>query len=297
MDESQIYETLGLKLPEAETTAGEAQGSAEEAQEVEGGAAEGTPEAQTKEQEVAAPAETEKKEQTKEERARHAQERRRAETAEAVRLAREEERRKADAELIQTLRDAGLMEGEDGKDVKTREDVERYLQTRRRRELDEKLENGTATAADIERLLERKAAAERRHAREEQERQRFLTSIEGEMEEVRKLRPDVKTIADFGKLDKAKEFYDLVMQGESYLGAIQKLYGEPQQQRQQEMQRQQIVNDINGMSHLKGAGKAQGTAEVSLSPEELAAYRLLNPKASDKDIRDHYQRYRKKTDR
>lgn len=296
MDESQIYETLGLKVPEADASAEEAQGSAEEAQEVEGGAAEGTPEAQTKEQEVADPAEPEKKEQTKEERARHAQERRRAETAEAVRIAREEERRKADAELIQTLRDAGLMEGTDGESVKTREDVERYLQTRQRRELDEKLENGTATAADFERLLDQKAAAERRRAQEEQERQNFLTSIEGEMEEVRKLRPDVKTIADFGKLDKAREFYDLVMQGESYLGAIKKLYGEPQQ-RQQEMQRQQIVNEINGMSHLKGAGKTQGTAEVSLSPEELAAYRLLNPRASDKDIRDHYQKYRKKTDR
>lgn len=318
MNENEIYEVLGLKTPEslspqspeaaapldAQGEPSEGQGeqnpltTEDPAEQDEGGAAEGTP-GQPKEQEAAEPAGTEKREQTREERARHAAERRKAETEEAVRLAREEERRKAEEELIRTLKEAGLdRDPETGKELKTREDIERAIRQRNRQELDRKIENGTMTAADIEQLLERQQARENRRVREEQERQQFLQSIEGEMAEVRKLRPDVKTIADFGKLDKAQEFYDLVMQGESYIGAIKKLYGEAQEQQRQQMQRQQIVNDLNGLNHLQGAGKTSGVdTEPALSPEEMDAYRMLNPKASDRDIREHWKRYRKKTGR
>lgn len=289
MNENEIYDVLGLEAPEEnQETAADT-----ETEQTGGGADEGTPE-QPKEQGLAAPA-AEKKEQTREERARHAAERRKAETEEAVRLAREEERAKAERELIETLKEAGLAKG---KELKTRADVEEYLRERARSALDDKLENGTATAADFEALLDRRQAAESRRIREEQERQRFLASIEGEMEEVRKIRPDIQTIADFGKLDKAKDFYDLVMRGESYLGAIKKLYGEAQEQQRQQMQRQQIMNDMSGMNHLQGAGKSSGVSvEPALSPEELAAYRMLNPKASESDIRAHWNGYRKKTGR
>lgn len=307
MNENEIYDVLGLKAPEQPSAAenqepaalAEDQPTAESAaaengaEQTGGGADEGTPE-RPKEQEPAEPA-AEKKEQTREERARHAAERRKAETEEAVRLAREEERARAERELIETLKEAGLAEG---RELKTRADVEQYLRERAKAALDEKLENGTAKAEDFEKLMQQRQAAETRRLREEQERQQFLQSIEGEMAEVRKIRPDIKTIADFGKLDKAKDFYDLVMQGESYLGAVKKLYGEAQEQQRQQMQRQQIVNELNGLSHLQGAGKSSGVStEPALSPEELAAYRTLNPKASESDIRAHWNGYRKKTGR
>ena len=119
------------------------------------------------------------------------------------------------------------------------------------------------------------------------------TIVRRQLEEIGKLDPSIKTMEDLLKAPNAKQFYEAVKRGNSFVDAFRLANFDRLTNAAAEAARQQAATNARGKAHLRAVGNSRGSGAASVPGGELAMYRLLNPGATEAQIQAHYNKYKK----
>lgn len=320
--EQQVYEAFGV-TPQ-EVTGGQAQEPAEPAQEPITQPAEGAPAEQTHPETQDPPAEqpegdgdqtsplreggehedgAQTQPLTEQQRRENAARRRHEETQAAIDAAVEEalrsERERADSEMAAFFAAANLKNTITGEPITDMEQFKAWKEAFDNAQLQKNLKAGKLTPEDLQkvvsqtpaiqqaqRLLEERDAAQRKADMDAAQRR-----VETEITEIGKLDPGIKTVQDLLKMPKAKEFYDYVKKGNSFLDAYYLSHREEIAARQAQAARQQAQNLTRSKEHLTATG-VRGDGSAAVPAEDMAMFREFNPGATEAEIQAYYNKYK-----
>lgn len=272
---------------------GEAQGGADGAGDVSGAApAEGGQEGE--------PAQ-----QTKQQRAENAARRRREEQQAAidaaVKKAVEDERARSKGQMEAFFAKAGLKNTVTGKPITTMEEFDAWRADYDAAKLQKDLKAGKLTPEALRSAVEQtpaiqtlKKQQEQQAAEDEQCRQAEAKArVDAELAEIHKMDPTINTVEDLLSMPSAKAFYDLVRKGNSFLDAFRLANFDRLQTARAEAARQQAMNNARGKDHLTGTGTPQGTGAATVPADEMRAFKLFNPTATEAEITAWYNKHKK----
>lgn len=279
--------------PPAEPGEGEVRGGSGDAGDVSGAApAEGG--------QAGAPAQ-----QTKEQRAENAARRRREEQQAAidaaVKTAVEDERARTKGQMEAFFAKAGMKNTVTGKPITTLEEFDAWQADYEAARLQKDLKAGKLTPEALRSAVEQtpaiqalKKQQEQQAAADEQRRQAEAKArVDAELAEIHKMDPTISTVEDLLSMPSAKAFYDLVRKGNSFLDAYRLANFDRLQAARAEAARQQAMNNARGKDHLTGTGTPQGTGAATVPPDEMRAFKLFNPTATEAEITAWYNKHKK----
>lgn len=300
MEENEIYELFGL-----ENTGAEEMEPAEPSEET--GLAEGEnsqdfaePEHESEEAEGAEEEASLPETQPPEERARYAAARRKAEAERdaAVARARQEAQQAAQRQVDEFIRQSGMTDPYTGKPITTKAEYDAYRQrfeSERKAEVmrksgmsDEQFRQFVQALPEVREAQQAKQAAEdaARQAREQQARVR----VDEQIREIAKLDPSITKLEDLQRMESYPRFYELVKKGNTLVDAFWLANREQLQQSTAEASRQAARNSAQSKQHM-ATTTSRGAGSVPVPAEVKAAYRELNPNATDAEISKHYNAY------
>lgn len=244
-------------------------------------------------------------EQTEQQRRDHAAQRRREEQQAAVdaavQKALQEERTRSQAEMDAFFAAAGLKNTITGEPITNMEQFRAWREAFEAARLQRDLKAGKLTPETLNDVISKnptvKAAAEIvRKGQEDQRRQEMAAAqakVDAELKEIQKLDPSIREVRDLVSMPTAKEFYELVKKGNSFLDAFRLANYDRLTAQAAEAARQQAQNLARSKEHLihtqvKGAGAA------TVPAEELAMFRQFNPGATEAEIQAYYNKYKDK---
>ena len=138
------------------------------------------------------------------------------------------------------------------------------------------------------------APEEQQAAEVEQRRQAEAKArVDAELAEIHKMDPTINTVEDLLSMPSAKAFYDLVRKGNSFLDAFRLANFDRLQTARAEAARQQAMNNARGKDHLTGTGTPQGTGAATVPADEMRAFKLFNPTATEAEITAWYNKHKK----
>lgn len=331
-EESDLYTAFGLEQPAGENEPGAAEPGAQEgqAQGTEPGTGEAQEPAQNQEQDPSRDQgdggaqggaggagdvsgaslaeggpEGESAQQTKEQRAENAARRRREEQQAAidaaVKKAVEDERARTKGQMEAFFARAGMKNTVTGKPITTLEEFDTWQADYEAARLQKDLKAGKLTPEALRSAVEQtpaiqalKKQQEQRAAEDEQRRQAEAKArVDAELAEIHKLDPAINTVEDLLSMPDAKAFYDLVRKGNSFLDAYRLANFDRLQAARAEAARQQAMNNARGKDHLTGTGTPQGTGAATVPPDEMRAFKLFNPTATEAEITAWYNKHKK----
>ena len=117
--------------------------------------------------------------------------------------------------------------------------------------------------------------------------------VDAELAEIHKMDPTINTVEDLLSMPSAKAFYDLVRKGNSFLDAFRLANFDRLQTARAEAARQQAMNNARGKDHLTGTGTPQGTGAATVPADEMRAFKLFNPTATEAEITAWYNKHKK----
>lgn len=328
MTEAKIYEALGLEMPTADTGAnaqepaapvqtqdndmspldgGNGQEIAEPAEgdntTVPGTQSEPEPEDVNPED---SGADGNNQPQTPEERRANAARRRQQEQQQAVdaavAAARQEEQAKAAAAIKDLFEKTGMKNSITGEPITTMEELQAWQKEMRRQQLEKDLKAGKITPEVLNQMIEDHPMVQKANEiRQQQETQQSQQSqaeaqarIEGEIAEIGKMDPTIKSARDLLNMPKAKEFYAYVQKGYSFLDSYKLSHFEEITQRSADAARQQAQTSARSKEHLTVTGNSRSAGAASVPAAEMQLYRMLNPGVSEADIQKHFNNYQKR---
>ena len=322
--EAKLYEAFGLTVPESDTAGAQAQEPAAPA-------AEGT--AQTQEgaqaQEPAAPAtgaeqgsegdqepsdegrgepsNPETEPMSQEERHRNAARRRaqeqQAAVDQAVNTALEAERQRNAQDLEAFFTGMGIKNTFTGAPIKTMAEFNAWKSQYDADQFGKDLKAGKATPEQFTQMIDnhpvvkqaQRVITQNQEAQRQQAQAAAQQRVEADLAEISKLNPQIKTVADLLAMPKAEEFRGYVARGNDFLSAYKLTYFDEISQAKAERARQQAVNQSRGKDHLVSSSGTGGTGAISVPANVMAMYRAFNPKATESEIRAHYNKSQKKS--
>lgn len=315
MDESKYYEALGLTppTPEAQEPAAEPapEGQAAAA-EVEAGTVESGGDHETEPDQggggsdagVQTGADGGKQEQTAEERRANAARRRRQEqqvaVEAAVQQALEAEREKHKTELAALFAAAGMKNTKTGAPITTLEEFNTWKAEIDAAKVQADLKAGKLTPEGLNAAISQHPAIKQaqeiirreEQAQREQETAAAQAKISAELVEIGKLDPSIKEVKDLLNMPNAKEFYELVKRGYTYLDAYHSVNRERLQENAVAAARQQAMTNARGKDHLAGTGNVRGAGAATVPAEDMRIFRALMPNASEADIQAYYNKHK-----
>lgn len=150
--------------------------------------------------------------------------------------------------------------------------------------------------AAIDRAVDDALAREREKVRRERDEAAAKETIEAELREIHRLDPSVSTAEDLLKMPSAREFYEYVRRGNTFLDAFYLANRSRLTAAAAETARQQAMNASRSKDHLHPAGFSRGAGADSVPAEEMRYFKLLNPNASEAEIQKYYNRSRSRSD-
>lgn len=244
--------------------------------------------------------------QTPEERRANAARRRQQEQQQAVdaavAAARQEEQARSAAAIKDLFEKAGMKNTITGEPITTMEEMQQWQRQLRQAQLEKDLKAGKLTAEGLNQLIadhpDVQKAGEIQRQQEQQRAQQVQAEararIEGELAEIGKLDPTIKSTGDLLKMPKAKEFYAYVQKGYSFIDSYRLAHFEEITQRNAEAARQQAQAAARGKEHLTVVGNPRNTGAASVPADQMQLYRMMNPGASEADIQKHFNKYQKR---
>ena len=234
--------------------------------------------------------------------ARNAARRREAEMLQKLEAARKEEREKYEARMKRALERAGFKDGETP--IEDLDGLESYLDKSEQAKLSRDLSQGKLTPEALQDMVQRSvekavsAAAPQQTPDGEDAAAAFQMQVDAELEEIRKYDPSVKTVADLRRLDRAEAFMEAVTQhNHSFIDAYKFVYAdriaEEKAKTAAAAAAQKARNSAAGKEHLRGTG-ARGAGDVTIPENVMRNIRRMMPNASEKEIREAYQKHYKK---
>ena len=135
------------------------------------------------------------------------------------------------------------------------------------------------------RAVKAEAAAAKAQAQEQQ----FQTAVQTELEEIKKLNPNITGIPDILAMETAEAFRQNVSKGMNYLEAYKLANFDSLMTRSAERGKRDMQYREKGKEHM-GRTTGHGAGGVNVPADILAQYRAFNPGATDDEIRAHYNR-------
>lgn len=243
--------------------------------------------------------------QTKQQRAENAARRRREEQQAAidaaVKKAVEGERARSKGQMDAFFAKAGLKNTVTGKPITTMEEFDAWRADYDAAKLQKDLKAGKLTPEALRSAVEQtpaiqalKKQQEQQAAEAEQRRQAEAKArVDAELAEIHKMDPTINTVEDLLSMPSAKAFYDLVRKGNSFLDAFRLANFDRLQTARAEAARQQAMNNARGKDHLTGTGTPQGTGAATVPADEMRAFKLFNPTATEAEITAWYNKHKK----
>lgn len=239
---------------------------------------------------------------TEEERRENAAQRRRQEQQAAIDQAVEEalrkEREKAQGEWTDFFNAAKLKNTMTGEPIRTLEEFRAWNEAFQTAQISKDLEAGKLTREALDKAVADNPAVKRaeeiirrdEEARRQAEEAAAKARIDGEIAEIHKMDPAVSSVEDLMKMPNAKQFYEYVKRGNSFLDAYYLANRETLEQRAAQAARQQAMSAARSKDHLTATGNARGAGAASVPSEEMQLFRLLNPDATEAEIQKYYNR-------
>lgn len=239
---------------------------------------------------------------TEEERRENAAQRRRQEQQAAIDRAVEEalrkEREKAQGEWSDFFNAAKLKNTMTGEPIRTLEEFQAWNQAFQTAQIAKDLEAGKLTREALDKAVADNPSVKRaeeiirrdEEARRQAEEAAAKARIDGEIAEIHKMDPAVSSVEDLMKMPNAKQFYEYVKRGNSFLDAYYLANREALEQRAAQAARQQAMSAARSKDHLTATGNARGAGAASVPSEEMQLFRLLNPDATEAEIQKYYNR-------
>lgn len=230
--------------------------------------------------------------------------RRRHEEAEAaigaaVQEALRSERERADSEMAAFFAAANLKNTITGEPITNMEQFKAWKEAFDAAQLQKNLKAGKLTPEDLQKVVSQTPAVqqaqqlleERDAARRKADMDAAQRRVETEIAEIGKMDPAIKTVQDLLKMPKAKEFYDYVKKGNSFLDAYYLSHREEIAARQTQAARQQAQNLTRSKEHLTATG-VRGDGSAAVPAEDMAMFREFNPGATEAEIQAYYNKYK-----
>lgn len=196
-----------------------------------------------------------------EQRRENAARRRREETRAAIQEAVETERTHARRDVEQVLQDAGLTNPTDGTPITNLEQYRAWKKARQEQ---------PAPAPQANPAMEAQVASE--------------------LAQIRQLNPNIRSVGDLLTMPRAREFYQLVKRGNSFVDAYKLAHYDQLTQQAAAAARQQAQNLARSKGHLVAATQ-RGKGGASVPVEEMNLFRAFNPQASETAIQAYYNKY------
>ena len=118
--------------------------------------------------------------------------------------------------------------------------------------------------------------------------------LQNELKLISAMDPAITTMQDLMEMEGADKYFDLVKRGNTLTDAFKLLNFDKLATKRAEAAKQAALNRQAGKGHLtQTTGKGEGLREVP--PEEAELYRDLMPGASEREIREEYNRYLRET--
>ena len=143
----------------------------------------------------------------------------------------------------------------------------------------------TAEAAERQRQAYRRAA-------EAASRQEQRAVLESQLGQIARLDPSVKCVEDLMRRPEYPKIYGYVRKGLSIPDAFRLANYDALTRTAAAGAKQAAINAANSKEHLAPTGQ-RGAGAVPVPADVKAQYRLLNPDATESEIREHYNRYHK----
>lgn len=247
------------------------------------------------------PLTTEQRRQNAAMRRQQEEERRRAEIDRAVQDALQRERQSQEKALSAFFAQAGLKDSFTGETITNLDQFntwnKKFEDAKLRREL--KAGNltpeGLSAAIDAhpvvqqaQRLIEQDTAA--KQAREETAAREKL---ESELRQIHELDESISTLEDLTKAEYWPQLYDMTKRGYSVKDAHFLLNHEKLERAKLEAAKAQGMMSARGKEHMAPVGAARGGGSVSVPAAELEVFRQMMPNATDAQIQDYYNKYKK----
>lgn len=329
MTEAKIYEALGLEMPAPDTGANVQEpaepvqtqntnaspidgGNGQEIAEPAAGdditvpGTQSEPEPEDMNPEGDSGADGNNQPQTLEERHANAARRRQQEQQQAVdaavAAARQDEQAKAAAAIKDLFEKTGMKNTITGAPITSMEELQAWQRDMRKAQIEKDLKAGKITPETLNQMIEDhpmvQKANEIRQQQETSQNQQAQAEararIDGEIAEIGKMDPTIKSVQDLLNMPKAKEFYRYVQSGHSFIDAYKLSHFEELTQRNAEAARQQAQAAARGKEHLTVTGNPRNTGASTVPSEDMRLYRMMNPGASEADIQKHYNNYKKR---
>lgn len=239
---------------------------------------------------------------TDEQRKEYAAQRRRQEQQDAinaaVNAALEKEKERSKAEWAAFFAKANLKNTLTQKPITTLEEFNAWAADFETAKLQRDLRAGKLTQEGLEKVISdspvmqrMKEITEREEAaKRESEAAAAKAKIDAEIKEIQKLDPSIKETADLLKMPTAKEFYEYVKKGVSFIDAFYLANRERLAARTAEAAKQQTMNAARSKEHLNATGAARGAGASTVPAEEMEMFKLLLPNATDAEIQAYYNK-------
>lgn len=240
--------------------------------------------------------------QTQEQRRENAARRRQAEQQAAIEQALAEERKKHEQEFKDFFAAASLKNTVTGKPITNMEEFNAWKQDFAAAKLQRELKAGKLTPESLNEAISanpavqqmQRMAAEQEEAKRQAGQQAAKARIDAEIAEIGKLDPTIHEAGDLLKMPKAKEFYEYVRKGYTFLDAYRLSNFDQLTARTAEAARQQALTNARGKDHLTPS-QQRGAGAASVPADEMEVFRAFNPGTTDAEIQDYYNKSRKKT--
>lgn len=326
MEEKEIYEALGLELPQRQDEAPEGAGDGQEsAQELQKGQEGQEPESGQDELEdgqegIQEGQEPEEQEKPKEQKAQTLT---REALEEAVRQAVARERQRQEQVMADFFRSANLRDPVTGEIIRDMSGLESYSQAAETRRLERNLAEGKLTPEDIDAMIRRRLAAAQApeglkgltgdagpqgeaaqaapagEVRRQEAPEVTEAQVAAELAEIHRLDPGVNSLEDILKGPEKDAFVSAVRRGNSFLDAFRLAsFDRLRQQRQAEAAQRAAQAERNrsrSKEHMVPAGsRGQGASDVPADILEL--YREIMPEASAEEIQKHYNKFKREAE-
>lgn len=239
---------------------------------------------------------------TDEQRKEYAAQRRRQEQQDAINaavndaLAREKERSKA--EWADFFKKANLKNTLTQQPITNLEEFNDWAAAFEAAKLQQDLKAGKLTPEGLEKAISNNPVMQRMKeiterdeaARRESDMAAAKAKIDAELLEIQKLDPSIKDTHDLLTMPNAKEFYEYVKIGNSFIDAFYLANRERLAARTAEAAKQQTMNAARSKDHLNATGTARGAGASTVPAEEMEMFKLLNPNATDAEIQAYYNK-------
>lgn len=247
-----------------------------------------------------------KRSMSPEERRENAARRRRQETQQAidraVEQARREEQDKAQEQMKSFFTQAGLKNSITGKPITNMDEFEAWKKDYNEARIQKELKSGKLTKDTLDQVIAENPVVKQAQEiiRQNQEQARAQAQrqaqerIDQELAEIHKMDPSINGVQDFVTMPNAKAFYEYVKKGNTFLDAYRLANFDKITTAKADAARQQAMTNARGKDHLRGAGVQQGAGAAEIPPDEMKLFKLLNPTATEDQIRAYYNKTKKK---